>query len=115
MPNTITKADIVEYLFNEVGFNKTEARAFVNSFFRQIKDNLATGHNVKISGFGHFITRDKSARVGRNPKTGEEVIISPRRVACFRASQKLKNQVRQVAENQAEEYTQPTDSSPPKT
>ena len=107
---TITKLDIAEHLFNEVGFNKTESKTFVNSFFNQIKNNLVDGYSVKISGFGHFMTRDKSARVGRNPKTGQEVAITARRVVCFRASQKLKNRVRMAAE-QAEQAEQQSDDN----
>lgn len=107
---TITRADIAEHLFNEVGFNKTESRAFVNSFFNQIKDNLVDGKSVKISGFGHFMTREKSERVGRNPKTGKEVTITARRVVFFRASQKLKNQVREAADHHTEEESGAEDS-----
>lgn len=109
---TITKADIAEHLFDEVGFNKTESKAFVDSFFNQIKTHLVNGDSVKISGFGHFMTRGKSARIGRNPKTGEEAVITARRVAFFRASQKLKNQLRMAADHQAEEESGAGDSAP---
>lgn len=108
---TITRADLVEHLFNEVGFNKTESRDFINSFFNQIKNNLVDGKSVKISGFGHFMTREKSERIGRNPKTGKEVTITARRVVFFRASQKLKNQVREAAGQHTKEESGAEDAA----
>ena len=88
---TITKADLGENLFEEVGLNKREAKDFVYLFFEKVRQSLETGKPVKISGFGSFLLRDKKTRPGRNPKTGEEVAISARRVVTFRASQKLKS------------------------
>ena len=88
---TITKADLGENLFDEVGLNKREAKDFVNLFFEKVRQSLETGKPVKISGFGSFLLRDKKTRPGRNPKTGEEVAISARRVVTFRATQKLKS------------------------
>lgn len=89
----LTKAEIAETLYDELGLNKREAKEFVEIFFNEISDTLVSGLDVKISGFGNFILRDKKERPGRNPKTGEDVIISPRRVVTFRAGQKLKSRV----------------------
>lgn len=90
---TVTKADLAETLFDEVGLNKREAKELVELFFEQIRQSLESGTAVKLSGFGSFTLRDKSPRPGRNPKTGEEVPISARRVVTFRASQKMKDRV----------------------
>ena len=89
----LTKAEVAETLYDELGLNKREAKEFVEIFFNEISDTLVSGLDVKISGFGNFILRDKKERPGRNPKTGENVIISPRRVVTFRAGQKLKARV----------------------
>ena len=86
----LTKADIAERLFEEVGLNKREAKEIVELFFDEIKNALQSGEQVKISGFGKFELRDKSGRPGRNPKTGEEIPITPRRVVTYRTGQKLK-------------------------
>lgn len=80
-------------LFDEVGLNKREAKEFVELFFEKIRQSLEQGVAVKLSGFGSFTLRDKTSRPGRNPKTGEEVAISARRVVTFRSSQKLKQNV----------------------
>ena len=90
---TLTKADMVEHLYDEIGLNKREAKDLVEMFFEEIKSSLEKGENVKLSGFGNFVLRDKSPRPGRNPKTGEEVQVSARRVVTFRPGQKLKNRV----------------------
>ena len=89
----LTKAEIAETLYDELGLNKREAKEFVEIFFNEISNTLVSGLDVKISGFGNFILRDKKERPGRNPKTGEDVTISPRRVVTFRAGQKLKSRV----------------------
>jgi|SRR3990172_8686180 integration host factor subunit alpha len=89
----LTKAELAEALFNEVGLNKREAKEFVELFFEKIRDTLEAGDAVKISGFGNFGVRNKNPRPGRNPKTGEEIPISARRVVTFRASHKLKERV----------------------
>ena len=89
----LTKAEIAEQLYEELGLNKREAKEFVEIFFGEISDILVEGSDVKISGFGYFILRDKKARPVRNPKTGEYVEISSRRVVTFRAGQKLKERV----------------------
>lgn len=86
----LTKANIAERLFEEIGLNKREAKEFVDHFFEEIRASLAAGQQVKLSGFGNFDLRDKSQRPGRNPKTGEEIPITARRVVTFRPGQKLK-------------------------
>jgi len=95
----LTKADFAENLFNELGFNKREAKDIVELFFEEIKRILEQGEPVKISGFGNFALRDKVSRPVRNPKTGEEIPITARRVVTFRASQKLKENLGHTASN----------------
>ena len=90
---SLTKADIANRLFDEVGLNKREAKEFVDAYFEIIKFALESGENVKLSGFGNFQLRDKNERPGRNPKTGEEIPISARRVVTFRPGQKLRSRV----------------------
>ena len=90
---TITKAELSDALFDQVGLNKREAKDLIDSFFETISASLDAGVDVKISGFGNSQLREKSARPGRNPKTGELVPISARRVVTFHASQKLKDKV----------------------
>lgn len=87
---TLTKADLADMLFDLVGLNKRESKDIVDAFFEQIRESLANGDSVKLSGFGNFQVRDKPARPGRNPKTGEVIPIEARRVVTFHASQKLK-------------------------
>ncbi|MEQ1635426.1 MAG: integration host factor subunit alpha [Methylococcales bacterium] len=89
----LTKADFSERLFDEIGLNKREAKDMVEFFFEEVKGSLEKGEQVKISGFGKFELRDKSSRPGRNPKTGEEIPITARRVVTFRSGQKLKARV----------------------
>ena len=91
---TLTKSDIVEDLNNEIGLNKREAKELVDMLFDDIKSLLSEGHEVKLSGFGNFQLRDKSPRPGRNPRTGEDVEISARRVVTFKSGQKLKESVK---------------------
>ena len=87
---TLTKAELADMLFEKVGLNKREAKDMVESFFEEIRVSLEKGDGVKLSGFGNFELRDKPERPGRNPKTGEEIPITARRVVTFHASQKLK-------------------------
>ena len=89
----LTKADMVESLFNQIGLNKQEARELVNLFFEELGASLADGEQVALSGFGNFSLRDKNERPGRNPKTGEKVPIPARRVVTFRPGQKLRARV----------------------
>ncbi len=93
----LTKADLAENLFNVLGLNKREAKEIVELLFEEIRRALERGEAVKLSGFGNFILRDKNERPGRNPKTGEEIPITARRVVTFRAGQKLKSRVEQYA------------------
>lgn len=88
--STVTKADIVERVYEKIGFSKKEASELVELVFNSLKTTLQKGEKVKISGFGNFIVRGKNERVGRNPQTGEQIKISARRVLTFRPSQVLK-------------------------
>jgi integration host factor subunit alpha len=90
---TLTKAELAELLFQRVGLNKREAKDMVETFFDEIREALEHGQLVKLSGFGNFQLRDKPQRPGRNPKTGEAIPISARRVVTVHASQKLKTMV----------------------
>ena len=89
----LTKAEMAERLFDEVGLNKREAKEFVDAFFDVLREALEQGRQVKLSGFGNFDLRRKNQRPGRNPKTGEEVPITPRRVLSFRPSHLMKDRV----------------------
>ena len=94
---SLTKADMAESLFNNLGLNKRESRKLVDSYFEELIASLAVGENIRLSGFGNFDLRDKVARPGRNPKTGEEIPITARRVVTFRPGQKLKVRVEAYA------------------
>ena len=89
----LTKADMVEKLLLDFGINKRDAKNLVDEFFEEVKAALADGRSVKLSGFGNFDLRDKNQRPGRNPKTGEEIPITARRVVTFKPGQKLKVRV----------------------
>ena len=89
----LTKAGIAESLYEELGLNKREARELVEIYFDELKEALSNGKQVKLSGFGNFDLRDKKERPRRNPKTGESIPISARRVVTFKPGQKLKNKV----------------------
>ena len=91
--DTVTKNELSEALFDQVGLNKREAKDMIDAFFDRIGQSLESGTEVKISGFGNFQLRNKSARPGRNPKTGQMIPIAARRVVTFHASQKLKDVV----------------------
>jgi integration host factor subunit alpha len=90
---TVTRMDLSEAVFREVGLSRNESAQLVESVLEHLSDALVRGEQVKISSFGTFSVRDKSARVGRNPKTGEEVPINPRRVLTFRPSHLMKDRV----------------------
>lgn len=94
---TLTKADLAKYLDEEIGLTNREAKEIVELFFQYISDKLVEGQQVKISGFGNFILRDKKKRPGRNPRTGQEVAVSARRVVTFHVGQKLKARVEKHA------------------
>jgi integration host factor subunit alpha len=98
----LTKADMAEKLFEELGLNKREAKEIVEMFFEEIRGALENGQQVKLSGFGNFDLRDKNERPGRNPKTGEEIPITARRVVTFRPGQKLKSRVEAYAGTESE-------------
>ena len=87
----MTKAEIVEQIYEQVGFSKKESAELVEKVFQTIKDTLAEGEKVKISGFGNFVVRPKNARKGRNPQTGQEILLDARRVLTFKPSLVLKN------------------------
>lgn len=91
MSKTITKADLIDNVHNQVGFSKKDAAEMVDLFFDTIKETLEFGDKLKVSGFGNFIIRSKRERVGRNPQTGEAIKISARKVLTFKPSQVLKN------------------------
>ena len=94
---TLTRMDLSEAVFREVGLSRNESADLVESVLQHMSDALVSGEQVKISSFGTFSVRDKAARVGRNPKTGEEIPISARRVVTFRPGQKLKARVEAYA------------------
>ncbi len=87
---SLTRVNMAEYLFNELGLSRTEARELIDLTFQELGASLAVGEQVKLSGFGNFDLRDKKERPGRNPKTGEKIPISARRVVTFKPGEKLK-------------------------
>ena len=97
----LTKAEMAEHLFEELGLNKREAKELVDVFFEEIRLALEHGQPVKLSGFGNFDLREKRQRPGRNPKTGEEILITARRVVTFKAGQKLRQRVEAYARAQS--------------
>lgn len=103
----MTKADIVEIVFEKVGFSKKDVSAVIEEIFETIKTTLEGDEKVKISGFGNFTTRQKRARRGRNPQTGNEITIEQRRVMTFKASQLLKKSINQAAGRQPQAQTTP--------
>ena len=94
----MTKADIIEQIYEKVGFSKKESAEIVELVFDLMKDTLEKGEKIKISGFGNFVVRQKRPRIGRNPQTGEEIEISARRVLTFRPSQVLKSALNEEGE-----------------
>lgn len=104
----LTKADIANRLFEEIGLTKREAKEIVELFFQQICDALSKGQQVKISGFGNFELHDKNERPGRNPKTGEMIPVSARRVVTFRSGQKLRARV-EVYSGKGKDEAQPNE------
>jgi len=89
----LTKAEVAEHLYEKVGLSKRDAKDMVEIFFEEVRETLESGEQVKLSGFGNFDLRVKSERPGRNPKTGEDIPISARKVVTFRPGQKLKSRV----------------------
>ena len=100
--NTVTRADLSEAVYQEVGLSRNESANLVESVLSEIAETLTRGETVKISSFGSFSVRQKGQRIGRNPKTGQEVPILPRRVLVFRASNVLKSMINSVAVNQSQ-------------
>ncbi len=92
----MTKADLVNAIYERVGFSKKESARIVELVFDLIKDTLEKGEKIKISGFGNFVVREKRSRIGRNPQTGQEIEISARRVLTFKPSQVLRSQLKNV-------------------
>lgn len=90
---TLTRADLADSVHHEIGLSRAESSKLIEQILDHMSDALADGQNVKISGFGSFVLRDKGERIGRNPKTGVEVPIAPRRVLTFRASQMLRDRI----------------------
>ena len=94
---TVTRANLSEAVYNEIGLSRSESTQIVESVITEISDALVRGESVKLSSFGSFMVRYKNGRIGRNPKTGEEVPIDPRRVLTFRASHVLKSKINKMA------------------
>ena len=94
---TVTRADLSEAVHNEIGLSRSESAQLIETVLGEISDALVGGEDVKLSSFGSFIVRQKNGRIGRNPKTGEEVPIDPRRVLTFRASHVLKEKINKLA------------------
>ncbi len=90
---TLTRADLSEALHRQIGLSRTDSAKLVEQILTEMCEALSRGENVKISGFGTFVLRDKGERIGRNPKTGVEVPIAPRRVLTFRASQMMRERI----------------------
>lgn len=111
---SVTKADIVERVYKEAGFSKKEAADLVDLVFKVIKDTLARGEKVKISGFGNFHLKDKDDRVGRNPQTGDAMMISARRVLTFKPSQILKEDITERYRHRIDDKGNEDTSIPPK-
>ncbi len=93
MSSTLTRADLTEAIYEEVGLSRNESADLVESVLEEVASCLVAGENVKVSSFGSFLVRQKNGRMGRNPKTGEEVPIAPRRVLVFRPSQVMKDRI----------------------
>lgn len=99
-----TRTKLVETLFHELGLNKREAKELIEEFFEVISTALETGEDIRVSGFGNFMLRQKKARPGRNPRTGEEVSVSARRVVIFRPGRKLRERVKAYVLLDSKEY-----------
>ncbi|MGL5729038.1 MAG: integration host factor subunit alpha [Plesiomonas sp.] len=99
----LTKAEMAENLFESLGLSKRDAKDLVEAFFEEIRKALENGEQIKLSGFGNFELRDKNQRPGRNPKTGEDIPITARRVVTFKPGQKLKARVEGVEDTDAKD------------
>ncbi len=107
----MTKAEIVEQIYERVGFSKKEAAELVEKVFEIIKDTLAQGEKVKISGFGNFVVRHKNARKGRNPQTGQEILLEARKVLTFKPSLVLKNVLNETDESEEQDHPESSPSA----
>jgi len=96
---TLTKFDLTHSIYREIGLSQKESSELVKSIFTKIESALVSGETVKLAGFGTFATRDKSERIGRNPKTGKAVVIAPRRVLSFKPSEKLNARINKTLSN----------------
>lgn len=110
-PHTITRADLAEAIYLEVGLSRNDSSDLVEQILDEIMESLINGDNVKISSFGSFTVREKSERVGRNPKTGIEVPISPRKVLVFKASHLMKSRINKATEMMAAANKTATDKT----
>lgn len=108
---TITRADLTEAIYRSVGVSRNESSAFVERILEELSVSLERGDQVKVSSFGTFSVRSKSMRMGRNPKTGEEVPITPRRVITFRASHVLKDRINELHRTGGSPHAQTTKSN----
>ena len=99
---SMTKADLIESVYQKIGFSKKESADIIELIFGTMKETLAQGQKIKISGFGNFVVREKRSRMGRNPQTGAAMEISARRVLTFRPSQVLKNDLNGGGEGESE-------------
>ncbi|MFD2236025.1 integration host factor subunit alpha [Aureimonas populi] len=106
---TITRADLAEAVFRKIGLSRTESAYLVETVLEEVCGTIARGESVKISSFGSFLVREKNERIGRNPKTGEEVPISPRRVAVFKPSNVMKARILQAHAKRGERGEAPHD------
>lgn len=106
---TLTKADLAKHLDEEIGLTNREAKEIVDEVFKRIIDALVAGQQVKLSGYGNFTLRDKKRRPGRNPRTGEEVFVTARRVVTFHCGQKLKARVEKHIGNEMQGQGQPVE------
>ena len=104
----MTKAEIVETIYERVGFSKKESADLVETVFAIIKDTLSAGEKVKISGFGNFVVRHKNARKGRNPQTGQEILLEARKVLTFKPSLVLKNVLNETDESEEQDVGETT-------
>lgn len=111
---SLTKADIVEKVYKDAGFSKKEAVTLIELIFSTMKETLAKGEKIKISGFGNFSIRDKAVRTGRNPQTGDSMEISARRVLVFKPSQVLKEDITLRYKHRIDENGKEDTSIPPK-
>jgi integration host factor subunit alpha len=109
----MTKAEIVEQIYERVGFSKKEAAELVERVFEIMKETLAEGEKVKISGFGNFVVRKKNARKGRNPQTGQEILLDARRVLTFKPSLVLKNVLNETEVTDADRTSETSGASSP--